>query len=484
MNAHTKIEAETSLPATLPNLDELVDARNKAINLWIKARADFHATTALAGSVCPAASLSLGRFDDRFDRYAQLGHSFTGKGKEAEYAALVTKRVDQMCWSDLARRANAKDLMDREAREQWDKSLEEPAPFSVENIQATFGHLWENRGELFRRGIANAFAKLDRRFRSHDGFKIGSRIILNGALNDSGYWQYGAYGQGMRDTLDDVENAFIQISGEPLGEDEPPMSQRIENPWWRHYDTPHVIEGKFFRVRVFRNGNLHLWFERKDLVREINKLLAEYYGETIGDGYDTTEADDTPGYNLTPAKKFGEFFTSDELADLIFERHVPWTSDMRVLEPSAGGGALVKQAIKRGAANVTCVEIQRHLALALAEMNGIDRVLNEDFLKLGVDQLGQFDLVVMNPPFDRGRDADHVRHAWQFVKPGGALVSIMSAGAEYREDKRHKALHKIVKEAEPVERWGRGKWTDLPERSFAHAGTNVNTIVLAIRKKA
>src|SRR3546814_1609476 len=54
---------------------------------------------------------------------------------------------------------------------------------------------------------------------------------------------------------------------------------------------PTVIEGDYFRVRVFKNGNLHIWFERDDLLQSVNLVLAEYYGEAIGDGYETNEAE-------------------------------------------------------------------------------------------------------------------------------------------------------------------------------------------------
>jgi len=110
-------------------------------------------------------------------------------------------------------------------------------------------------------------------------------------------------------------------------------------------------------------------------------------------------------------------------------------------------------------------------------------VIESDFLALNPADFAPFDRVVMNPPFDRGRDCDHVRHAYQFLKPGGVLVAIMSARAEFAEDKRHLDLHRLVEQAAPVCRWGRkDKWFDLPPGSFAHAGTNVNTVVLAIRK--
>src|SRR3546814_19124442 len=71
-----------------------------------------------------------------------------------------------------------------------------------------------------------------------------------------------------------------------------------------------------------------------------------------------------------------------------------------------------------------------------------------------------FDAVIMNPPFDRGRDCDHVRHALAFLKPGGVLVAIMSARAEYGEDQRHKALHRMIAGCEAIYFHGR-KWIDL-----------------------
>src|SRR3546814_12547204 len=69
---------------------------------------------------------------------------------------------------------------------------------------------WENRRDIYLRGIANSFSALDRRFRSHDGFKIGSRLIIERALNDSrSYWT----DYNRRDTLRDVERVFRELVG-------------------------------------------------------------------------------------------------------------------------------------------------------------------------------------------------------------------------------------------------------------------------------
>ena len=60
------------------------------------------------------------------------------------------------------------------------------------------------------------------------------------------------------------------------------------------------------------------------------------------------------------------------------------------------------------------------------------KVINRDFLTMKPGDIPQVDKIIMNPPFDRGGDCDHVRHAFQFLKPGGVLVAVMSARRVWR----------------------------------------------------
>lgn len=63
-------------------------------------------------------------------------------------------------------------------------------------------------------------------------------------------------------------------------------------------------------------------------------------------------------------------------------------------------------------------------------MKGFGPTHRTDFLTITPDKWGrQYDAIVMNPPFERLQDIDHVRHAFRFLKPGGRLVAIMSAGS-------------------------------------------------------
>lgn len=95
-----------------------------------------------------------------------------------------------------------------------------------------------------------------------------------------------------------------------------------------------------------------------------------------------------------------------------------------VLEPSAGCGYLAEAAEQAGG-QVQCIEVNHHLAEIL-QAKGFN-VDWSDFTQ-AAPQLGKFDRIVMNPPFEKGQDREHVRQAFDLLAPGGRLVAITSPG--------------------------------------------------------
>lgn len=94
------------------------------------------------------------------------------------------------------------------------------------------------------------------------------------------------------------------------------------------------------------------------------------------------------------------------------------TRGMRVLEPCAGGGNLVRPCLAAGAV-VTAVEIDPVWAEAMRSdptLAGLN-VLVCDFLSMRLADFGgvAFDIVIMNPPFEDGRDAIFLEHALEFA---------------------------------------------------------------------
>ncbi|WP_395008250.1 DUF3560 domain-containing protein [Undibacterium sp.] len=149
---------------------------------------------------------------------------------------------------------------------------------------------------------------------------------------------------------------------------------------------------------------------------------------------------------------------------------------MRVLEPSAGTGNLLGalgckmfgHAPERG--EVVAVEINQNLASRLKHEFPKTKVLCSDFLSLQTDEIGQFDRIIMNPPFTNGQDIKHIKHAYSLLKPNGRLVAICMAGNRQKE-----ALMPLVEQSG-------GIWEPLPANSFMQSGTGVNTVLLTLEK--
>jgi 16S rRNA G1207 methylase RsmC len=142
----------------------------------------------------------------------------------------------------------------------------------------------------------------------------------------------------------------------------------------------------------------------------------------------------------------------------------------RVLEPSAGLGRLYRAVRSRSAdCPITLVDASPECCGELyraTEGDGAARLVAGDFLAMDAARLGEFDAVVMNPPFTMGTDVKHVRHALTFLAPRGRLVAVCANGPKQRA-----ALRPIA-----------AQWIDLPAGSFKSEGTNVNAAIVVIDK--
>lgn len=430
------------------------------------------------------------------------------------YLRTARRLVDVTVWAHVIDVSGIEQLMDSKAKEELrsqmryvpersgrqgeiinqDEINRMLPPVTVENIVATLERFRNDSELIFRRGIVNAFTKMDRRFRSHDGFKVGSRVIVDYLMRDGHIYSSGT----KADLLTDIERTFLVLDGKMEKAKYGSIVAELEraNPSSFFNRQRFEVESDYFKVRVFKNGNAHLWFTRKDLVTKINLILAEHYGEVLADGM-TKEEDPLKNIKTTPARYFGFFPTPDAAAEELM-RGVPLLARreqerLRILEPSAGTGNLARRCIKQFTPEdwgynaeryrdeyrwdnaVDCIEIQPHLAHQLEAEGIYARITCADFLQVQPDPDRLYDRVVMNPPFDRERDIDHVVHALEFLKPDGCLVAIMSAGTEFRETRKSIAFRKLMEEMN-------AKFEDLPPGSFAEVGTYVNTLIVRVWK--
>lgn len=145
-----------------------------------------------------------------------------------------------------------------------------------------------------------------------------------------------------------------------------------------------------------------------------------------------------------------------------------------ILEPSAGKGDIA-EAIREAEpqAKLDVIEVVPTLREIL-RLKGFELV-DSDFL----EHAGEYDRILMNPPFENGADIEHVRHAYDLLKPGGRLVAIMSEGPFFRQARKDEAFRQWLDSVD-------GHSEKLPPDSFAGKDafrqTGVATRLVTIQK--
>lgn len=385
---------------------------------------------------------------------------------------LYQHQLDARGWTYLLNVSGIADAMDRTAKEEFRATLcsDDVPELTEDNIRATFEHLAGSAQLIFARGVARAFVQLDPRFRSHDAFRFEDRVILKRVFDEYGHFVYS-----MVDTFLDMERVFAVLDKQqPEGRAIIDAIRAQRAPRWDPQRSE--LDTRYFKVRAFKNGNMHLWFTRKDLVERVNLVLADYYGAVLPDATPFDYGINEP--RTTALSKDLAFYPTP---DPVIDRMLAHTSLDKaiVLEPSAGTGNIVRRALTDGASTVTAVEVDAGRAATIRAKSPTLRVevVQENFLRMGA--VAKYTHVLMNPPFSGTHWMDHVRHAFDFLQPGGVLIAVLPVTAETGTTAKHAAfqawaeLHK--------DNWK--CFSDLPPESFASSGTRISTVILRLKKR-
>lgn len=397
------------------------------------------------------------------------------RGRASASANDMRKNLRASGWKALYNRCQIDRIASAKDKKRFEQTFADPPELTAEAAREVFGTFLLNARAHILRGLAETFADLDPAYKSHSKVKIGvkglpKRVIL------SGWGSYsGTYG---KDKFRDIVNALAAYRGQPLmewaefnqlsdmhrrGEDGVLDGRPMDVPG---KDEPQPMPDRGMTVRVFGNGNAHVFFDPA-AQRDINMALAEFYGDVLPDAEDENAA---PRQSTAVSKDLQFYWSPDDVIERALDfagvrdlrewRHnTPQPS--RILEPSCGDGRIMDAVRARGH-NVFGIEYHAGRA-AQARAKG-HSVATSNFLE--EPARAEFDFVVMNPPFYGRHYVKHVRHGLRFVKPGGVLVSILPATAHYD----HGDLL--------------GEWRDLPVASFAEAGTNVPTGMIKMRRAA
>ncbi len=176
---------------------------------------------------------------------------------------------------------------------------------------------------------------------------------------------------------------------------------------------------------------------------------------------------------LPPKNPTAFFPTPDSVVRSMVEASgiMPYYTGLKILEPSAGTGAIAKYLRGYSESNdwqIDCCEVLPVNKQAL--VNEGFTIVAEDCLQHKPNFL--YDAVLMNPPF--GIDGnptvyiDHIYHAWSLLKPNGHFAAIVPTGwITASNNKKVKAFRDFVANNLSYEEIGTG--------AFKDSGTIVNT---------
>lgn len=364
----------------------------------------------------------------------------TGRVHEMDLKRALLKSA----WWHVYDGLNIKTIAPAKDRKRFDQILEDPPPFTLKDIREQFGDYVADPWGNILRGLAEVFSGLDPAYKSHEKVKIGvkglpKRVIITGM---NSFWGHGA------DRLQDVLNALAAYQEKPLVE---------------HYEITELLkngdslrESRGIWIKKFKNGNGHLFFDA-DTLKDINRALAKYYGEVLAD---CPEERPAKKRESTAVSKDLQYYPTPQKAVDYLASDLYRIEGRKVLEPSCGCGRIM-DALRDKGADVFGIEVDAVRANECRAKG--HNVLTANFLES--EPTGDYDYVVMNPPFYGKHYAKHVKHALKFLKEGGVLKSILPITARYD--------HGLLD----------GKWFDLPVGSFRESGTNINTTILTIIKR-
>lgn len=171
-------------------------------------------------------------------------------------------------------------------------------------------------------------------------------------------------------------------------------------------------------------------------------------------------------------QEFQFFATPPEVADWLVMLAGGVHKDEKILEPSAGTGAII-DAIHRSCNDVIvdCYELMPENKEILSKKDNIC-ILGDDFTKCDV---AQYDKIIANPPFSKNQDIRHVRRMYEHLKEGGTVAAIMSCHWKIASEKECADFRKWLEDVG-------GKIYDIEGGAFQTSGTGIETTAVIITK--
>ena len=191
----------------------------------------------------------------------------------------VKMAVQRATWRALVDTSRLTTVMAASDVEKLKEQIAKDCPeITPETVVSTFVQLYKDRDKSYRRGLVELFQNLCRTYKSNKAFKIGKRIILDNAMSENGWNSFNTDEARSNDLM----RIFMLTAGKDPGK--LPRDEQFSNALSVARRTDQSdYENEYFLAKLYKNGNVHIFFKRQDLVDKINQLIADEYGHALPD---------------------------------------------------------------------------------------------------------------------------------------------------------------------------------------------------------
>ncbi len=192
------------------------------------------------------------------------------------YVDDILRHMKSRCWRRIIELSGVRRMMSTKALDALDKKLAasdegynkiDLPDITIDSVMAYLVGLQESAKDYAQEAIEEVFDYLRpgmhagfNKYKSNPAFQVGDRVILNYST--------------MRhddDKMNAVDRVFHMLDNKTIlyNSYRSPLVEAIERA--RMADTNGVFETDYFKVRFYGNGNVHLYFKRADLVKQLNQ---------------------------------------------------------------------------------------------------------------------------------------------------------------------------------------------------------------------
>jgi hypothetical protein len=191
------------------------------------------------------------------------------------------KDLDARMWRVTWDQTELPKYMDAQARREFSDSLESAPPaFTLDNLRSALISSASQAQEMFARGLYEMFRDRDMDYvtNAKERVKIPRRLIWNGGYVDIGMGRLlrFSYSSWHSDRLGDLDRVFKTLAGLQYHPRE--LVNALNQAW---SNGGNLYEDTFYRIRGYRNGNLHIELLQQRLIDMANRILANYAGPAL-----------------------------------------------------------------------------------------------------------------------------------------------------------------------------------------------------------